>query len=633
MSVADEVRQRLDIVEVLGGYVALQQAGRHFKALCPFHSERTPSFIVSPERQTWHCFGRCSTGGDVFAFVMRREGVEFPDALRLLAARAGVSLALPGGDKAEQTQHERLCAANAAAAQYYHHLLLTAPWGEAARRYVHQRGLAEATVQGFLLGLSPPGWDDTVRYLSGRGYTPELLVAAGLATETARGAGDRFRSRLMIPIRSPKGETVGFGARALDDTEPKYLNTAATAVFEKGSLLYGLDRAGAAIRRADRAVVVEGYLDVVVAHQHGFENVVAVLGTALSERHLDLLRRFSASVLLALDADAAGQEAVRRGLEASRRFRSSGFGVRGSESRGEGDQRPETRDPRLRRALRLGVLQLPWGRDPDEVIIESPTEWARLVDAAIPAEEFLFEHSLAGLNLRATEGRRTAVERLRPLFDDLKDPAARDEYVQRAANRLGIGERVLASLLFRPRRAGSSRGGGGADDRVLMPSDDPLEERTLALLIQYPELRPLAANVRGEHFTRSEMRALFARWQEEASPAEPPGEETLRDLYSGLAARSLPPAPPSRREGELLQCAQRLEDRLLRREVAAREVLLREMEGEEDPAELARVALAVHRGEVAPGHAGRAAEYAALQQENVAVAAQLNSHFRNRTVP
>ncbi len=631
MSVADEVRQRLDIVDVLGGYVSLQPAGRHFKALCPFHSERTPSFIVSPERQTWHCFGRCGTGGDVFAFVMRREGVEFPEALRRLAAQAGVALTVPGERKAEETQHQRLCAANAAAAQYYHHLLLTAAWGEAARRYVLQRGLSEATVQGFLLGLSPPGWDDAVRYLSGRGYALELLVAAGLATETARGAGDRFRSRLMIPIRNLKGETVGFGARALDDAEPKYLNTAGTAVFEKGSLLYGLDRAGEAMRRTDRAVVVEGYLDVLMAHQHGFDNVVAVLGTALGERHLELLRRFSGNVLLALDADAAGQEAVRRGLEASRRLRSSGFRVPSS---GEvANQEPRTRNPEQHRALRLGVLQLPWGRDPDEVILESPTEWARLVEAAIPAEEFLFEHALAGLNLRATEGRRTAVERLRPLFDDLKDPATRDEYVQRAANRLGIGERVLASLLFRPRRGGSIRAGSGADDRVLLPSDDPLEEHTLALLIQHAELRPLAANVREEHFTRSEMRALYTWWQGEASPTEPPGEETLRDLYGGLAARSLPPAPPSRRERELLQCAQRLEDRWLRREVAAREPLLREMEGEENPSELARVALAVHRGEVEPGNTGLAAEYAALQQENVAVAAQLGSLFRKRTAP
>ncbi|MBI2911006.1 MAG: DNA primase, partial [Chloroflexi bacterium] len=619
---------------VLGGYVSLQPAGRHFKALCPFHTERTPSFIVSPERQTWHCFGRCGTGGDVFAFVMRREGVEFPEALRRLATQAGVAVTVPGERKAEEGQHQRLCAANAAAAQYYHHLLLTAPWGEAARRYVLQRGLTEATVQGFLLGLSPPGWDDAVRYLSSRGYAQELLVAAGLATETARGTGDRFRSRLMIPIRNLKGETVGFGARALDDAEPKYLNTAATAVFEKGSLLYGLDRAGEAMRRADRAVVVEGYLDVLVAHQHGFDNVVAVLGTALGERHLELLRRFSGIVLLALDADAAGQEAVRRGLEASRRFRSSEFLVPSSWSSPEPGTRnsePRTRNQERRKPLRLGVLQLPWGRDPDEVILESPTEWVRLVEAAIPAEEFLFEHSLAGLNLRATEGRRTAVERLRPVFDDLRDPATRDEYVRRAANRLGIGERVLASLLFRPRRGGSMRTGGGADDRVLLPSDDPLEEHTLALLIQHAELRPLAANVREEHFTRSEMRALYTWWQAEASSTEPPGEETLRELYDGLAARSLPPAPPSRRERELLDCADKLEKVSVRRGMAAREALLREIEGEEDPSELARAAMAVHLGGAGPG--GLAAEYAALQQENVAAAAQLSSLFRKRTGP
>lgn len=624
MSVADEVRQRLDVVDVVGDYVALQPAGRHFKALCPFHSERTPSFIVSPERQTWHCFGRCGTGGDVFAFVMRREGVDFAEALRRLAARAGVALAAPGERRTEQTQHERICAANAAAAQYYHHLLLTAPWGETARRYVLQRGLTEATVQGFRLGLSPPGWDDTVRYLAGRGCTPELLVAAGLASETERGAADRFRSRLMIPIRNLQGETVGFGARSLDDSEPKYLNTAATAVFEKGSLLYGLDRAGAAIRHTDRAVVVEGYLDVLLAHQHGFDNVVAVLGTALGERHLELLRRFSGNVLLALDADAAGQEAVRRGLEASRRLRSSGF---------PSSPEPGTHNPEPRRTLRLRVLQLPWGRDPDEVILESPTEWARLVEAAIPVEEFLFELSLAGLDLRRPDGQRTAVQRLRPLFDDLKDSIDREDYLRKLGNRLGMNESVLASLLLRRRRVGTSTAGVGEKGEVLLPSDEPLEEHTLALLLQHAELRPLAASVREEHFTRSEMRALFTWWQMQTFPGEPPGEDPLSDLYNDLAARSLPPAPPSRRERELLQCAQRLEGRRLRREAAAREVLLREMEGEEDPSELARVALAVHRGEAEPDLAGVAAEYAALQQENVAVAAQLGSLFRKRSAP
>jgi DNA primase len=303
----EEIKARLDIVDVIGQYVTLQKAGRTFKAPCPFHNERTPSFVVSPDRQSWHCFGACGTGGDVFSFVMKREGIEFPDALRMLAERAGVKLQERRVSVEQDRQRERLYAANEAAAHFYRDLLLKGDAAGQARHYLEKRGLDTAAVEMFLLGYSSQGWEALRDHLKNHGFADREMLQAGLVIEGERGLHDRFRDRLMFAINDQKGRVIGFGARALDDALPKYINTSQTALFDKGGVLYALDRAQAAIRRDARAVIVEGYMDAIAAHQHRFDNVIAQMGTALTERQVRIVKKLANEIVLALDADAAGR--------------------------------------------------------------------------------------------------------------------------------------------------------------------------------------------------------------------------------------------------------------------------------------------------------------------------------------
>jgi DNA primase len=293
MSVIDDVKQRLDVVQIVSEYVKLQKAGRNYKSACPFHSEKNPSFFVFPERQSWHCFGACGTGGDIFSFVMKKEGIDFAQALRLLANKAGVTLVAQATPQrqAQNKERERLFEINEATAEYYHHVLLNASVAETARNYVSRRGLSQETIKNFQLGFAPEGWDTLKQYLKGKGYVEAELLAAGLLVERDdKNNYDRFRNRLMFPIRNIQGNVLGFGGRALDDSLPKYLNSPQTPVFDKSSSLYGIDRAKTAIRQKDQAVIVEGYIDVLAAHQNGYNNVIASMGTAMTDKQLTILK-------------------------------------------------------------------------------------------------------------------------------------------------------------------------------------------------------------------------------------------------------------------------------------------------------------------------------------------------------
>ena len=280
MSIADDVKSRLDVIDVLSGYVALTKAGRNYKAICPFHTEKTPSFIVNPERQSWRCFGACADGGDVISFVMRREKLEFGEALRLLADRAGIAIS----DKRDSAKLDAVSRANQTAAAFYQDVLETDE-GKAASKYLTERGLDEPTIRAFKLGLSPRSRDGLRRYLETHGVDLDGAVEAGLLLRREDGGlRDFFWGRLMFPIADRQGRVVGFGARAMDDSTPKYINTARSPVFDKSTMLYALHMAAPSIRESGTAVVVEGYMDVIAAHQHGFRNVVASMGTSLTER-------------------------------------------------------------------------------------------------------------------------------------------------------------------------------------------------------------------------------------------------------------------------------------------------------------------------------------------------------------
>ena len=615
----EEVKQRLDIVDVVGRYVALLKAGRNYRALCPFHSERTPSFYVFPERQGWYCFGACATGGDVFTFVMKREGLEFRDALRLLAERAGVPLG-PPRDAAADAQRDRLRQANEAAARLYHQKLQS-PEGAGALSYLEARGLDADTMAAFQLGYSADSWDALRTQLTSLGFSDETMLAAGLLVEGERGPYDRFRGRVMFPIHDDRGRVVGFGARALDDSTPKYLNTPQTPIFDKGSLLYGLHRAKEEIRKEDRSVIVEGYMDVIAAHQNGLGNVVASMGTSLTERQVALLKRSTRNMVLALDADAAGSEATLRGIQ-----------VAASAVDRTAVPVPDWRGlVRYQEALQadIRVVVLPAGADPDDFIRRDQEGWKGLVSEA----RSVMDHRLNVVAQRITESsspgeRAEAAKELVPLLETVPDPVKQATYVQQLARRLRLdraGEETVLRALRRP------RGGSRAAERPREEGGgprEPREEFSLALLLRYPSLRQRGLALEAEVFSLVENRELFAAWRQavrdagsegadagggkpEVSDGGPQSElaaavrsvlpEELASHLDRVLARATPPYSPAEAERALENCLWGMEQRKLELRKQASSLALAETEERLGPGPLVEQARAVLDG-VSPLH-------------------------------
>ncbi len=529
MSVVDEIKDRLDIVEVVSSYVALKKAGRNYKGLCPFHAEKTPSFIVFPDTQSWHCFGACGTGGDVFSFVMRQENLDFSGALRLLAQRAGCDLKpQTEADLAEDKLQIRLREINETAAKYFHNLLLNSPQSPTPPLlrspappllYLAQREINPETISRFQLGYALDDWQALGDYLQERGYKQEDILAAGLIIKREDGSGhyDRFRGRLIIPIRDERGRVVGFGARALDDSTPKYINSPQTPVFDKSTILFGLDLAKGAIRREGVAVIVEGYMDVLMAHQHEIANVVASMGTALTETQLRLLKRFSKRFALALDADAAGYQATLRSTALAQETLAQRVvpvptprGLIKYESHLDIDIR---------------IITLPQGQDPDKVIRESPAMWAKLVENALPIVEYYFKIVTSELDLDSPKGKAEAVRRLLPVIQDIGDGVERDHYIQKLARLVRVDEKTL----LQQAKIKGKKARRYEEKLALSPVEvkegfafGP-EEYCLSILLRRPQLlhsldealRDAGADrLNVDDFAQAENRAIFAFWWE-----------------------------------------------------------------------------------------------------------------------
>ena len=521
MSVVDEIKERLDIVDVISGYVSLKKAGRNFKGLCPFHAEKTPSFIVFPDTQSWHCFGACGTGGDVFSFIMKRENIEFGEALQLLAKRAGVELAPRGpAETAEEKRKERLREINAAAAQYFHNLLLQSSEGARAREYLARREIASETISAFQLGYALDAWEALKGHLVGRGYEVADILAAGLIIEREGGGYyDRFRGRLIFPIRDMRGRVIGFGGRVLDDGLPKYLNSPQTPLFDKSSVLYGIDLAKGAIRRENMAVIVEGYMDVLMAHQHGIANVVASMGTALTEAQLRLLKRLTKKFTLALDADAAGDQATLRGLAVARETLDRQI-VPVPTPRGL-----ISYEGRLDAEIR--IITLPEGKDPDEVIRENPDRWNEWVQAALPVVDYYFEAFTSELDLTSAKGKSEAVRRLLPIIREITDSTEQTHYVQKLSRLVREDERKLQARLkgtgwrnsAESKRLAEKKGGPLSS----LPGLPEAEKYCLLLFLKEPNLILEAETLLQEldlgsmtpdDFDQVENREIFAAWRE-----------------------------------------------------------------------------------------------------------------------
>ena len=446
MSVTDEIKDRIDIVDLVSESVELRRAGRNYTGFCPFHHNvNTPAFVVFPDTQTWRCFSECDNGGDIFSFTMKREGWEFSEALKHLADRAGVQLKpLTPEAVEEQEEHERLRALLEEAVSFFQHNLLHTDAGKIAGSYLEKRSLTENTIETFGLGYAPDTWDSALNYFQNKDYTIDELRDAGLITEKDQDkVYDRFRHRLMIPIRDRSGRMAGFGARILNPEHvPKYLNSPQTPIFDKSKLLYGLDTARKNIRELDQVVIVEGYLGVIGPYQHGFRNIVAQMGTALNEYQLRVLKKYTGKFIIAMDSDAAGQKATLRGLNIARetldRTTDMVFNTRGL----------LRQEARLKADIR--VLTLPEGMDPDDVVNRNPEEWQNLVETAQPIVAHVMDTLTKDQALDDPKIKSAIASQVLPLIDDLPNPIERDAYLQRLSRMLEINEQALLS--FRPER-------------------------------------------------------------------------------------------------------------------------------------------------------------------------------------
>ncbi len=521
MGIIDEVKQRIDIVEIVGQYTSLKKAGRNLTALCPFHTEKHPSFFVYPEQQSWHCFGACATGGDVFSFVMRKEGLDFGETLRLLAQRAGISIPSRFERAEGKEEKEELYQINEAAAQYFHNLLLNSPAGEKARNYITRRGLSPKTISDFQLGFSLNSWDALKQYLLQKNYSEKPLLAAGLIIEAETGqTHDRFRDRLMFPIRDIRGRTTGFGARVLNDSLPKYINSPETPLFDKSGTLYGLDLTASAIRQQDLAVIVEGYMDVIIAHQNGFANVIASMGTSVTEKQVNTLKRLSKNLILALDSDAAGEEAMLRGL---------GYeNILGTEVR---------------------VIVLPKDKDPDDVIREDMGIWRQLVAQALPITDYTFDMVTAKLDLTTAKDKSLAAERLLPIIAEIKDPLRQAHYLEKMARLMKLRMSTLEAALSRIKsslsRYQAKEPKQATITRALRPlASRPREEYCLTLLLQHPELKNKCGDLSPEYFDSSENREILIKLlQVDSLPAlQERLDNAIHEHLDSLLTKSLPSA-------------------------------------------------------------------------------------------
>jgi len=542
MGIIDEVKQKTDIVEVIGAYTTLTKAGRTFRALCPFHSEKHPSFFVYPEQQSWHCFGACNTGGDVFSFVMKKDGTSFGEALRLLAERAGVTIPSSFKPEAGKDERERLYQVNEAAARYFHNLLLNSPAAEKARNYVLSRGFTSKTVADFQLGFSLNSWESLKQYLLEKGHPESELLSAGLIIEADdKKTHDRFRNRLIFPIRDNRGHIIGFGARVLDDSLPKYLNSPQTPLFDKSSILYGIDLATAAVRQQDTAVIVEGYMDVITAHQNGFKNVVAAMGTSVTDKQVSMLKRLTRNVALALDADAAGEEAT---------LRSIGYeNILGAE---------------------VKVIILPGGKDPDDVIREDTRTWQHLLDEALPIIDFTFNTATSELDLNTAKGKSLAVDKLLPIIAEIKDPVRQAHYLQKLAHLVKVSGQSIETALSRIKRSQGRHSVKETKQEAVTSAVKPLvsrpiEEYCLALLLQYPELKDSAEELLMDYFENSENREIFIALKEAEglSSLKEKLDSVIHDHLDYLATKSLPPAGETERRHIFSDCVLRLRKEFL----------------------------------------------------------------------
>ncbi|MDP3998339.1 MAG: DNA primase [bacterium] len=461
MTELEEIKSKINIIDFINDYVPLKRTGRNFRAPCPFHSEKTPSFIVSPERQIWHCFGSCGEGGDIFRFLMKWENLEFPEALRILAKRAGVRLReYTPGDAGKL--REKIYEINHLASEFYHYLLLNHPSGKRALDYVLGRGITKKSIEQFKIGWAPNLWDGASRFLiKKKGYALPEVDRAGLLVKGERGYYDRFRGRLMFTLKNHRGDVVGFAGRVLEPQpkEAKYINTPETPVYVKGEVLYGLDLTREAIKKENLAILVEGEVDLIQAYQAGTRNIVAIKGSALTESQVNLLKRYTETIALALDTDLAGDAAARRGIEIADRA-----------------------------GLNIRVIKLEAGKDPDECLRQDPRNWFAALKKAVPFFDFLIDSAFARFDTSTAEGKKKIAAELLSVLANISNEIVKNHYVKKLAKRLEVSEEAIDAAMAKSGRKEEVRGfEKGWAKKV--SREEILEEYLLSLLLQSADPR------------------------------------------------------------------------------------------------------------------------------------------------
>ncbi len=486
-SPVDEIKSKLSVEEVISGYLQLQRAGRNWKALCPFHSEKTPSFIVSPERQIWHCFG-CNEGGDIFTFVMKMEGLEFRDALKVLAERAGVELKNVAWSKSGKKG--RVLEILDISRKFYQECLKIKE-GRKAFEYLLARGLTEETIEKFQLGYAPNSWDLLSRFLKNKGYKENEIFAAGMTIrKDGGGYYDRFRGRIMFPINNISGRTVGFSARIMPGADEsqgqaKYINTPETEVYNKRRVLYGLDKAKVAIRREDLCIIVEGNMDVIASFQAGVENVVAASGTALTLDQIKIIKRYTNNIAFSFDIDSAGIKAANRGIEMA-----------------------------LSEDVSVKIVRVPEGKDPADCVKSNPDLWRKAVMKPEQIMDFYFDSVFSKYDSSDVEGKKRIAQELLGVIGRISNKIEQTHYLQILSKRLNVDEKILAEALVSAKRKRTnfvvSRNGTGDTQKKDLNREIQLQRRLLGFAIVYPHLFGEIFAGLGELFSDQKLGRMYS---------------------------------------------------------------------------------------------------------------------------
>ncbi len=474
------IKSKINIVDLVQEYLPLKKAGVNFKAPCPFHPEKTPSFMVSPERGIFHCFG-CQKGGDIFKFIMEKEGVEFKEALEILAQKAGVKLSQKSKIKNEK---DKLYEANEKAAEFYHFILTNHKLGKPALDYLKNRGLTDATIKKFRIGYAPNSWDSLAKFLVKRGFNNKDLIDAGLLVPSQKGGYDRFRGRIIFPLFDIKNQILGFSGRVLDQGEPKYINSPQTILFDKSKFFFGLQASKGSIRQKNAAILVEGEMDMLLSFQVGVENIVATKGTALTSDQLELMKKYTDTILLCFDKDLAGDAASRRGIEMAEQ---RGFTIR--------------------------VIKIDGGKDPAEMCLKDPKSWEEAVLGAEPIYDYYLRSVSMRYDSKSAEGKKSIGQELLPIINQITDTFTREHYVQKLSALLGVEEKLLRTQLKTAAvptpQSSLNSPVSPKTDSLALSRRERLEEYLIALLLKMPPDATFIPNFPETLFLSEDQRSIY----------------------------------------------------------------------------------------------------------------------------